>query len=106
MSGTNRVEVSSNDGKVVLSFIEGDGKRWYALEPEIARGIAEAMARETFKARFGVDPVPEKRSAVTALMREQMVARVSHMIRSLTEQHKPRAYIATCIVDEVMGRVA
>jgi hypothetical protein len=102
---TNRVEVNSREGKVVLNFHDDEGMRWYALEPDIAAQIAEAIARENFTARFGVDTVPKGRSAVAAQMRETLVTRVSHIIRSLTEQHKPRAYIASCVVDEVMGRV-
>lgn len=99
------VTVVEHKGNVLIGTPGDGGRPIFALDPEGARQLSEAIARCGFKARFGVDTTPNGVSAVRASMREGLVNRVNIMLRSLQEQHKPRSYIASRIVDEIMGRV-
>ena len=104
-----RMEIDDREGKVVVRFVQtgddgGEGRLEFLLDPEQAREKAEALARACYKARFGVDLVPNGQSAVSRVVRDQMVNRVSHIIRSLTEQHKPRIFIAESAVDAVLAK--
>ena len=95
------VSVVERNGLVLVGTPD---RPMFALDAEAARQMAEALARSSYKARFGVDMVPQGQSAVTRAVREQMVTRVSHIIRSFTEQHKPRIFIAEAVVDAVLAK--
>lgn len=95
------VSVSEHNGNVLIGTPE---RPIFALDPAAAHALSEALARSGYKAKYGVDLVPERQSAVTRVVREQMVNRVSHIIRSMTEQHKPRVMIAESVVDAVLSK--
>jgi len=96
------VTVAERQGKVLLGTPD---RPIAALDPESARQLAEALARSSYKARFGVDTTPAGQSAVTRATIDVLTNRVSLMLRSMLEQHKPRIFIAESIVREVIARV-
>ena len=106
---STKMEIGDREGKVVMRFVQsggddGDGVLEFLLDPQQASEKAEAIARACYKARFGVDTTPKSQNALARHLREMLVTRISHMIRSLQEQHKPRILIAQRVVDEVLAR--
>lgn len=95
------VSVADRNGLVLIGTNE---RPFAALTSEEARLVAEALARSSYKAKFGTDLVPSGQSAVSRVIRDQMVNRVSHILRSLGEQHKPRIFIAESVVDAVLAK--
>lgn len=94
------VEVGVSGDKTLLRLKPGCDKA--LLDAEGARNIGEALARCSYEARFGVNTVPDGHSALTKVKVERAVTRVNNIIRSMTEQHKPRILIAQNVVDEVL----
>lgn len=95
------VTVAERNGLVMIGTPD---RPFAALTPEEARQVAEALARSSYQARFGVDLVPKGSSAVSRVVRDQIVNRVTHILRSLGDQHKPRIFIAESVVDAVLSK--
>lgn len=100
-SGTNKVTLSDHRGMVVLHF---DHKvNYVALPPEQARQLAEACARQAYRAHYGTFPVLNDGSQITEQKRVRARNRVSMMlIRYNPKTDAERLAQAAAIVDEIM----
>lgn len=111
MSGTQTIAVGDEGGKVVLKFHQPI--TWCELDPEMARQAAEAMAKAAYRCRYKVDP-PDNRSALAGEMRErvtkqirnELVTRMTLVIRSLQDKGRAPHLMAEEIVDQLLARVA
>ena len=100
MSAT--VAVGNRDGKVVLEFPEA--LQWAALEPEQARLIAEAMAREAYTC-FNGRPPDIKTSAIRQAIQQKLVNRVLLVMLNMQRRNRKPALIANELVDVVLREV-
>ena len=102
MTGTTTCAVGERDGQVVLTFpfpVE-----WATFDPETARQIGEAMAREAYKAKYG-RASNEKGSVISEQIRTRLISRVTIIIRSMQNKQKLPGYIAAEVVDSVLQEV-
>ena len=102
MTGTTTCAVGERDGQVVLTFplpVE-----WATFDPETARQIGEAMAREAYKAKYGRSS-SEKGSVISEQIRTRLISRVTIIIRSMQNKQKLPGYIAAEVVDSVLQEV-
>ena len=102
--GTDTVQLSDRDGKVVMHFQRP--VEWVALDPQTAGKLAEAMSRASYKATFGDVPTPQKTQIVDVL-RVRLVRMVEIMLGSF-DKRAPRPHPkvqATEIVDRVLQEV-
>lgn len=111
MSGTTSVAIKDENGRVVLLFPEP--VKWCELDPEMARQAAEAMARAAYRCRYRVDPpdnrsslASEMRSRITQQIRNDLVTRMTLVLRSLQEKGRAPHVIAAEMVDQLLSRVA
>jgi hypothetical protein len=111
MSGTTSVAIKDENGKVVLQFPEA--VKWCELDPEMARQAAEAMARAAYRCKYRVDP-PDNRSAlagemrqrVTNQIRNELIARMALILKSLQDKGRAPHHMAAEVVDQLLARVA
>lgn len=104
--GTDTVVIGEERGQVILRFQK---PVWYlALDPETARQVAEKIARDSYKARFGDTPTTERRSAIT----DQKIAVLRVRARNILKgsfagaEETSFATAANAIVDAVLSEMA
>lgn len=100
--GTDTVAIGERNGQVVLQFHEPI--QWAAFDPETARQIGEAIAREAYQIRYGVKPA-EGKSVISEEIRMRLMTRATHVIRSLQDKGKLPGYIAAQVVDTILSEV-
>ena len=101
MSSTE-IAIGVDEGRVVMKFPEP--KQWIAMDSENCRLIAEAMARAAYECRYGV-PAAQGGSNLSEGIRVKLITRVTHVMRSMKEQHKAPQFIAAAIVDVILSEV-
>lgn len=100
---SDTIAVGDRDGLVLLSFPKP--VQWVTLDPETARNVAEAIARRSYKARFGDDPTPQ-RTAITDALRTRCVNRAKLMLRSMAGDGTDFDVQAQRIVDQILTEAA
>lgn len=99
------VQLSDRNGYVILHLDRVS--EWVALDPATAASLAEAMARASYKAKFGDVPTTEKRSQITEQLRVRVQKRVELMLQSMAGE-VPRVEFsvqATRVTDAVFKEV-
>lgn len=102
---TQTVQISDRDGLVLLHFEKPI--EWCALDPATAAGVAESLARASYKAKFGDTPTTEKQSQITEQIRVRLQKRVELMLRSMAGE-VPRVEFdvqATRVTDAIFKEV-
>lgn len=102
INGADTVAIGERNGQVVLQF--PNAVQWAAFDPEIARQIGEAMAREAYQIRYGKAPADGK-STISEEVRMRLMTRVTHVIRSLQDKGKLPGFIAAQVVDTILSEV-
>ena len=104
-----RVEISDQDGKVVLRFSKPTQN--LVLEPQNAFPIAEAVARAAHTAKFGQTPpdgsylAQQVRARLTEGLHARMVIRATRLISNLIERKHAPDYVARQVVDAILAEV-
>ena len=101
MTGTTTCAVGERDGQVVLQFPES--VQWAAFDPETARQIGEAMAKEAYTIRYGRQP--QGKSVLADEVRQRLLNRATIIIRSLQEKGRMPGFIAMEVVDAILQEV-
>ena len=108
--GPITIEVESRPGEVILHFSQPT--KDLVVQAENAFPIAEGIARAAHHAKFGDTPANDHsyiaeqvRSRITEQKRDQCVARVRLMLRSMIEDNKPLDYMAAKCVDSTLSEV-
>lgn len=78
---TQTIQISDRDGLCILHFEKP--VEWVALDPATAASVAEALARSSYKAKFGDTPTTEKQSQITEQLRVRVQKRVELMLQSM-----------------------
>ena len=96
--------VNDQEGQVVIGF-DRPVRNW-VLDPGNAVQIAEAMAKAAWVAHHGKAPpngvdvlLQRERHQVTEQLRQRLVNRATHVMRSLVEQKFTPGQAATQLVD-------
>lgn len=97
-----RMEIGDRDGMVVIHLAKPTDE--ITITPEVARQIAETLARSAYSAAYNLQ-APENKSKIAERIRGKLLNRITHVIRSLQEQGKPPLYIANHVVDTVMSEM-
>ena len=100
--GATTCAIGERNGQVVLQFPEA--VQWAAFDPETARQIGEAMARQAYELHTGLKADPG-RSIISEDKRTRMITRATHVIRSLQDSGKLPGYIAAQVVDTILAEV-
>lgn len=98
---TDTVAVGERDGRVVLEFEQP--VRWVQLDSQTAAMVAEEIARRSYAQRYGVQP--DRGKALATELRNRMVARTMHVIRSTQEGRRSPDYVARAVVDTILAEV-
>lgn len=101
MTGTTTCAIGNRDGQVIMTFPEA--VEWAAFDPETARQIGEAMAREAYAVRYGRQP--ESKSVISDEVRQRLMNRATIIIRSLQEKSRAPGFIAMEVVDAILSEV-
>ena len=108
MSDPTRVEITANEGKVVLKFSQPT--MHLVMEPANAYPIAEAMARAAHEARFPGEKLPDGsyiaqqvRARVTDDLRSRMIARAAIVMGNLYQKKWTPGKAAMELVDIVLA---
>ena len=102
MTGSTTCAIGNRDGQVILQFPQA--VEWAAFDPETARQIGEAMAREAYTVRFGKSP--DSKSIIADEVRTKLLNRATLIIRSLQEKNKLPGLIAMEVVDAILSEIA
>lgn len=102
-TGKTELGLSVEKGQVVVRFPEP--RLWFAMDPQNALVIGEAIAKAAYEARFGKKP-GEGSSVLSERTRQRIVTRAGAMLRSLLADRKPVDYIAASVTDAVLKEVA
>lgn len=94
--------VGQLNGKVVLTFPQPI--RWLAIAPENAGPLGEQLARLSYHIKTGRDP-NQAQSIITAEIRNRLVTRITHVIRSMDERKRLPGHIASEVVDIILSEV-
>lgn len=104
------VAVEDRPGEVILHFSQPT--KDLVMRPENAFPIAEGIARAAHRAKFGETPANDHsyiaeqvRARITEQRRDQCVARVRLMLRSMIENNKSLDYMAAHTVDATLSEV-
>lgn len=101
-SGVTTCTIGVVDGQVVLTFPKQTN--WVAFDPETARQLGEAMAKNAYEARYGTPP-QGKGSIVVDQIRTRLHLHATHMIRSMIDKRVLPGRIAHEVVDMVLREV-
>jgi hypothetical protein len=97
------IAIGDENGKVVLTFSKP--VRWLELDAEAARRIGEQLARSAYTVTYGAPPA-NRGSVLKAHVRNTLINRFVIVDRSMREQGKNPAYIATTLVDLFLSEVS
>jgi len=110
-SGSVDVAIGISQGKVLIHWQRPT--TYIAFDPQNAYEFGEMMARTAHKARFGEDAPDDRsylaqqiRARVTEELRDRMVIRTMHVIRSLQEKNKSPDFVAKEVVDTIFAEVS
>ena len=101
MTGTTTCAIGNRDGQVIITFPKA--VEWAAFDPETARQIGEAMAKEAYSVRYGRKP--QAKSVIAEEVRTRLLNRATLIIRSLQEKGKKPGFIAMEVVDAILSEV-
>lgn len=102
MKAATTCAIGERDGNVILEFPEA--VQWAAFDPETARQIGEAIAKEAYHIHTGMKA--EGKSILSDQVRNRLVTRATHIIRDLRLKGKSHGYIAMCVVDAILAEVS
>jgi hypothetical protein len=110
-SGGVDVAIGIHEGKVVIHWHQP--MTHISFDPQNAFEFGEQMARVAHKARFGTDApsdgsylAQQVRQRLTEDLRNRMVMRAMHVIRSLQESGRSPDFVAKELVDTIFAEVA
>lgn len=101
MTGTTTCAIGNRDGQVVMSF--PTAVEWASFDPETARQIGEAMAREAYTVRYGV--TPKSKSVLSEELQTRVMNKATIVVRTLMEQGKKPGFIANAVVNAILMEV-
>lgn len=104
--GTHTLAVGDEHGLVFLIFERP--VRWVSLDPESARQVAEKIARTSYKARFGDDPTPERRSHISDTKIAALRIRLRNILKAkfVGAEEAQFAVVANACLDAVLTEIA
>lgn len=100
--GATTCAIGERDGLVILNFPKE--VQWAAFDPETARQIGEAIARQAYEIHTGLKADPN-RSIISEEKRGRLIIRATHVIRSLMDSGKLPGYIAAQVVDTILADI-
>mgnify|MGYP001572496761 CR=1 FL=1 len=103
---TQTIQISDRDGLCIMHFEKP--VEWVALDPSTAASVAEALARASYKAKFGDVPTTEKKSQITEQLRVRLTKRIELMLQSMAGE-VPRVEFkvqASRVTDEIFKEVS
>jgi hypothetical protein len=95
---TDTLAVGDRDGMVCLQFPKP--VQWCTLDPDTARNVGEAMARQAYVTQYGAAP---SRSAITVAIQQKLINRVSLLLRNRPNERPELT--AHRLVDIVLSEV-
>lgn len=95
----SNLEIEERKGAIILKIMD----KYAVLTPDQAKDIGTVLQTYSYHAKFGSDPATK--NLIADQMRAKMQTRLPHIIRSLEKSGKTPAYIATEIVDVILGEV-
>jgi len=108
---STNIAIGIHNGKVVIHWHQPTTQ--ISFDPQNAFEFGEQMARTAHKARFGEDApsdgsylAQQVRQRLTEDLRDRMVTRVVHIIRSQQERKKSPADVARSVVDVIFAEVS
>ncbi len=101
MTGSTTCAIGNRDGQVVMTF--PTAVEWAAFDPETARQIGEAMAREAYTVRYGRSP--QSKSVLTDDIKVRIQNKATIIIRTLIEKNRAPGFIAMEVVDAILSEV-
>ena len=91
-------------GQVILELPPGSNH--VKMDPANAKAIAEAIAKASYEAHYGVKPGGEGgASAITDDIRQRCINRTAMIAGSLAREGKNNAEIAAAVVDALLPMV-
>ena len=100
--GATTCAIGERDGLVIMNFPKE--VQWAAFDPETARQIGEAIARQAYEIHTGLKADPG-RSIISEEKRTRLITRATHVIRSLQDSGKLPGFIAAQVVDTILAEV-
>lgn len=101
-SGNVEVAIRGGNGLVQLTFREP--VKFVSMSPENALAISEAMAKESYKQRYGTAPAGALKTDAMDKKRTILINRVSIMLSGNLARKKPSEQ-AMAIVDSCMSEL-
>jgi hypothetical protein len=101
MITSDKCAIGELDGSVIISMPRATEA--LVLDPETARQVGEALAKASYKVKYGREP--GSASAVSQQVLARLVNQATHLVKKLQEQGVKPAIIANEIVVLVMKEV-
>lgn len=102
MNGTTTCAIGNRDGQVVISF--PSPVEWAAFDPETARQIGEAMAREAYGVKYGRPP--QGKSVLSEELQTRIMNKATIIVRTLMEKNRAPGFIANEVVNAILMEIA
>jgi len=99
--GTDVLAIGVENKRVVCRFQKAVS--WLELDPDTAKAVGEEMAKCAFEIHYGKRPTSQ--NAISLEIRNRLVTRVQHVIRSTQEQKKTPKYVAESVVDTILSEL-
>jgi hypothetical protein len=110
-SASTDIAIGIKEGKVVIHWHQPTNH--ISFDPQNAFDFGEQMARTAHKARFGEEApndgsylASQIRQRITEDLRDRMVVRATHVIRSQEAKGKTPADVARSVVDTILAEVS
>lgn len=100
--GTTICAVGEREGNVILNFPKSI--KWAAFDPETARQIGEAMAKEAYSIHTG-KKYDDNRSIISDNKRNMITKQVEFMINNFALKKKKADFASEAIVDFILGEI-
>jgi len=101
MTGTTECAIGERDGNVVISFPHAVS--YASFDPETARQVGEAIAKESYKARYGIEH--NGKSVIGEDVRNRLITRATHIIKNLDGRGNKPGVIAIQVVDTILAEI-
>jgi len=95
------MQIFENEGMVVLGFSKKVEE--ISMPPEVARGVAEEIARKAFQGSFG--QYPQQSNMLLEQKRTKLLKRVELILNNLDSRKISRNKIAAQVIDTVLSEI-